>query len=107
MLGSQVVVSSERGALKDVLINETVELETEMVVAIMKDVASALKYLHQLEPPILAKDINASTAVLNADYGAQLIHIHLAMAVCGFSAKDASCMLTCCHLLSCYSYAVH
>lgn len=74
-------MSSERGALKDVLINETVEFETEMVVGIMKDVASALKYLHQLEPPILAKEINASNVVLNADYGAQLIHIHLGMAV--------------------------
>ncbi|KAL3158747.1 hypothetical protein ABBQ32_011475 [Trebouxia sp. C0010 RCD-2024] len=74
-----VAVSSERGALKDVLINETVELETEMVVSIMKDVASALKYLHQLEPPILAKEMNASNVVLNSDYGAQLIHIHLGM----------------------------
>lgn len=74
-----MVVSSERGTLKDVLHNETVELETEMVVAMMKDVASALKYLHQLEPPILDKEITSSHIVLNADYGAQLIHVHLAM----------------------------
>ncbi|KAL3135228.1 hypothetical protein ABBQ38_006307 [Trebouxia sp. C0009 RCD-2024] len=81
LLCPQVVVSSERGTLKDVLINETVELETEMVIGIMKDVASALRYLHQLEPPILAKEINASGVVLNTDYGAQLNCLHLAMAV--------------------------
>ena len=76
---TQIVVASERGTLKDVLHNETVELETEMVVAIMKDVASALKYLHQLDPPILDKEITSSGVVLNADYGAQLIHVHLAL----------------------------
>ena len=74
-----MVVAPERGTLKDVLHNETVELETEMVVAIMKDVASALKYLHHLEPPILDKEITSSGVVLNADYGAQLVHVHLAM----------------------------
>ena len=74
-----MVVSSERGTLKDVLHNETVELETEMVVAMMKDVASALKYLHHLEPPILDKEITSSHIILNSDYGAQLIHLHLTL----------------------------
>lgn len=79
-------MASERGILKGVLQNETVELEAEMVVAIMKDVASALKYLHQLDPPSLAKDITSSNVVLNADYGAQLIHMHHAMVryICSF-----------------------
>lgn len=70
---------SETGVLKAVLQNETVEFETEMVVAIMKDVASALKYLHQLEPHALAKDITSAGVLLNVDYGAQLAHMHLAM----------------------------
>ena len=73
----QVIVYPERGTLKDVLHNETVELETEMVVAIMKDVSSALKYLHQLEPPILDREITSSKVTLNADYGARLMHLHL------------------------------
>ncbi len=72
----QVVVNPERGLLKDVLHNETVELETEMVVAIMKDVSSALKYLHQLDPPILDKDLTSSGVMLNVDYCAQLVHLH-------------------------------
>lgn len=85
-----MVVASERGVLKGVLQNETVELETEMVVAIMKDVASALKYLHQLNPPSLAKDITSSGVVLNDDYGAQLIHMHLA------AVRSICCVCICC-----------
>ena len=73
----QVVVNAERGTLKDVLHNETVELETEMVVAIMKVVSAALKYLHQLDPPILDRGLTSSSVTLNADYGAQLMHLHL------------------------------
>ncbi len=72
----QVVVNPERGLLKDVLHNETVELETEMVVAIMKDVSSALKYLHQLDPPILDKDLTSYGVMLSVDYCAQLVHLH-------------------------------
>ena len=71
-----MVVNPERGTLKDVLNNETVELETEMVVAMMKDMASALKYLHHLDPPILDKALTSSVVTLNADYGAQLMHLH-------------------------------
>ena len=90
-------MASERGFLKGVLQNETVELETEMVVAIMKDVASALKYLHQLDPPSLAKDITSSAVVVNADYGAQLIHLHLATVrdICYVS-------ICCCSMLQCH-----
>lgn len=69
-------MNPERGTLKDVLNNETVELETEMVVAMMKDMASALKYLHHLDPPILDKGLTSSVVTLNADYGAQLTHLH-------------------------------
>ncbi|DBA66841.1 TPA: hypothetical protein ACH3X2_001975 [Trebouxia sp. C0005] len=71
-----IVMNPERGPLKDVLHNETVELETEMVVAIMKDVSSALKYLHQLDPPILDKDLTSSGVMLSVDYSAQLVHLH-------------------------------
>ncbi len=70
------MVNPERGLLKDVLHNETVELETEMVVAIMKDVSSALKYLHQLDPPILDKDLTSYGVMLSVDYCAQLVHLH-------------------------------
>lgn len=98
----QVVVSPERGILKAVLQNETVELETEMVVAIMKDVASALKYLHQLDPPSLAKDITSSCVVLNADYGAQLVHVNLA------TVRVICCVsICCCSMLKCHSLSVH
>ena len=67
----------ERGTLRDVLHNETVELETEMIVAIMKDVASALKYLHHLDPPALDMEVNSTNVGLSADYGAHLFHLHL------------------------------
>ncbi|KAL0044703.1 hypothetical protein WJX82_006155 [Trebouxia sp. C0006] len=70
------VVNPERGLLKYVLHNETLELETEMVIAIMKDVASALKYLHHLDPPILDKTLTSYGVMLTVDYCAQLVHLH-------------------------------
>ncbi len=70
------MVNPERGLLKDVLHNETLELETEMVIAIMKDVASALKYLHHLDPPILDKVLTSYGVMLTVDYCAQLVHLH-------------------------------
>ena len=87
-------MATDRGVLKGVLQNETVELETEMVVAIMKDVASALKYLHQLDPPSLAKDMTSSGVALNADYGAQLVHVHIRTVryICGVSICCCSMM---------------
>jgi len=74
--GLQAVVNPERGLLKYVLHNETLELETEMVIAIMKDVASALKYLHHLDPPILDKTLTSYGVMLTVDYCAQLVHLH-------------------------------
>ena len=47
-----------------------------MVVAIMKDVSSALKYLHHMDPPILDKVLTSYGVMLNADYCAQLVHLH-------------------------------
>lgn len=101
LLWVQVVVYSERGILKAVLQNETVELETEMVVAIVKDVASALKYLHQLEPYDLARDFTSAGVLLNADYGAQLAHMHVAMVR---GSDPLFCIsICCCSMINCGS----
>lgn len=65
------------GPLKQILYNETVELEPEMVVGILKDVASALKYLHQQDPPCLDKELTTAGVVLDHDHTAQMLHIHI------------------------------
>ena len=84
----QVVMKSPRGPLKQLLYNDTVELEPEVVIAILKDVASALKYLHQQKPPCLDKELTTAGVMLNNDLSAQMLHIHISTVGCSF-----------CHLL--------
>ena len=48
----QVTQSFSGGVLKDVVHNLTVEMDLEMVLSILRDVAVAMAYVHQLEVPI-------------------------------------------------------
>ncbi len=48
----QVTECLSGGNLKDVVHNLTVEMDLEMVLGILADVAVAMAYLHQLDPPI-------------------------------------------------------
>ena len=45
------------GSLYDVLHNDTIELEAEMVVPIVRDITSGMRYLHASSPVILHGDL--------------------------------------------------
>ena len=53
------------GTLKDVVHNHTVELDLEMVISILKDVAAAMAYLHQLDQPLGHQPLCSTRVSLN------------------------------------------
>ena len=79
----QVFYYTEHGTLKDLIHNETVQLDPEMLTAILKDVTMGLKYLHGHSPPRLEQDLTPLSVLLTGDYVAQLAHHDMLMqAVC-------------------------
>ena len=79
----QVFYHTEHGTLKDLIHNETVQLDPEMLTAILKDVTMGLKYLHGHSPPRLEQDLTPLSVLLTGDYVAQLAHHDMLMqAVC-------------------------
>ena len=75
------MVCPERGALSSVIHNETVEMDNEMVVTILKDVAMGMKFLHFSKTPSQDEELTPNRILLDANYRAQLMHFQL-QAVC-------------------------
>ena len=73
----QVMVCPERGALSNLIYNDTVELDDEMVVTIMKDVAMGMKYLHFSKIPTQDEELTPKRVLIDSNYRAQLMHFQL------------------------------
>ena len=71
------MVCPERGALSSLIHNETVDLDNEMIVTIMKDVAMGMKFLHFSKIPSQDEELRPSRVLLDANYRAQLMHFQL------------------------------
>lgn len=71
------MVCPERGALSNLIHNETVELDDEMVVTIMKDVAMGMKYLHFSKIPTQDEELTPQRVLIDSNYRAQLMHFQL------------------------------
>ena len=71
------MVCPERGALGSLIHNETVELDNEMVVGIMKDVAMGMKFLHFSKIPTQDEELTPARVLLDSNYRAQLMHFQL------------------------------
>ncbi len=78
------MVCPERGALSSVIHNETVEMDNEMVVTILKDVAMGIKFLHFSKTPSQDEELTPNRILLDSNYRAQLMHFQL-QAVCSHS----------------------
>ncbi|DBB01954.1 TPA: hypothetical protein ACH3X1_000542 [Trebouxia sp. C0004] len=72
-----VMVCPERGALSSVIHNETVEMDNEMVVTILKDVAMGMKFLHFSKTPSQDEELTPNRILLDSNYRAQLMHFQL------------------------------
>lgn len=73
------MVCPERGALSNLIYNETVELDDEMVVTIMKDVAMGMKYLHFSKIPTQDEELTPKRVLIDSNYRAQLMHFQLSV----------------------------
>ena len=84
------MVCPERGALGSLIHNETVELDTEMVVTIMKDVAMGMKFLHFSKIPTQDEELTPARVLLDSNYRAQLMHFQLHLVGC--PGRTACCL---------------
>ena len=80
------MVCPERGALGSLIHNETVELDNEMVVGIMKDVAMGMKFLHFSKIPTQDEELTPTRVLVDSNYRAQLMHFQLHL-VCNCNAQ--------------------
>ncbi|KAL3157894.1 hypothetical protein ABBQ32_012304 [Trebouxia sp. C0010 RCD-2024] len=60
------------GGVMEVVHNLTLELDLEMVISILKDVVSAMAYVHQLGPCIAHQPLSSSKVLLDSNCGAHL-----------------------------------
>ena len=69
----------KKGRLSNLIYNETVELDDEMAVTIMKGVAMGIKHLHYLKIPTLTQDdeLTPKRVLIDSNYQAQLMHFQL------------------------------
>ena len=82
------MVCPERGALSSLVHNETVELDNEMIVTIMKDVAMGIKFLHFSKIPSQDEELTPHRVLLDSNYRAQLMHFQLTPVCPFFSSKQ-------------------
>ena len=71
------MVCPERGTLSSLIHNETVEMDNEMIVTIMKDVAMGIKFLHFSKIPTQDEELTPTRVLLDSNYRAQLMHFQL------------------------------
>ena len=86
---SSVYIVSEymsRGTLYDVIMNPTIQLDTNMQVTFLRDIAQGMNFLHRQVPPVIHVDIKSKNMLLDerwmvkvADFGHSLILGNLGM----------------------------
>eukprot|EP00873_Tetraselmis_striata_P012942 jgi/Tetstr1/433206/TSEL_022494.t1 len=67
-----VMECMENGSLRDLLLNETFVLEPQILLSLLTDVASGLKFLHMANPPIVHSDIKASNVLVDRNLRAKV-----------------------------------
>jgi serine/threonine protein kinase len=83
LLGSGAVVSRkeepmlvmefmEHGSLHDLLHNDTVFIEGELILPILRDVAQGMRFLHAASPQVLHGDIKAANVLVDNKFRAKV-----------------------------------
>ncbi|CAB9519143.1 Receptor-type guanylate cyclase gcy [Seminavis robusta] len=62
----------EHGSLQDILQNETMFIEKEMLLSILKDIASGCRFLHSADPPVLHGDLKAGNILVDGKWRAKV-----------------------------------
>ena len=55
----------DHGSLYDVLHNETMALEGEIILPILRDIASGIRFLHAADPQIVHCDLKSSNILVD------------------------------------------
>jgi serine/threonine protein kinase len=67
-----VMEHMDRGSLHDLLHNETLPLEGDVVLQLLRDVVSGMQFLHSADPPILHNDLKAANILVDASFRAKV-----------------------------------
>ena len=60
------------GSLYDLLHNETMVLDPEIVLPILQDVSSGMRFLHASTPQVLHKDLKSMNVLVDKNFRAKL-----------------------------------
>ncbi len=67
-----VMEHMDRGSLHDLLHNETLPLDGEVVLQLLRDVVSGMEFLHSADPPILHNDLKAANVLVDSSWRAKV-----------------------------------
>jgi serine/threonine protein kinase len=62
----------DRGSLYDLLRNETVLIDGEQILPILRDVTSGVRFLHASTPPVLHGDLKAQNILVDSKFRAKV-----------------------------------
>eukprot|EP00045_Choanoeca_perplexa_P015521 m.196285 g.196285 ORF g.196285 m.196285 type:complete len:1165 (+) comp17011_c0_seq2:122-3616(+) len=62
----------ELGSLYDLLHNSTIDVDGDVSIPILRDIASGLAYLHGSQPPIIHADMKSANVLVDANFKAKL-----------------------------------
>ena len=62
----------DRGSLSDLLHNETVDIDGEQILPILRDVASGIRFLHASSPRVLHGDLKARNILVDSKFRAKV-----------------------------------
>ena len=68
----------DHGSLHDILANSTMVFDGEILLPILRDIATGLRFLHSAAPQIIHKDLKASNILVDERFRAKVSGTSLA-----------------------------
>ena len=62
----------DRGSLYDLLHNQTLEIEGDIVLPILRDIAQGVRFLHAAEPKVIHGDLKAQNILVDNKFRAKV-----------------------------------